>query len=125
MSLHVYLFKIEGLYNIGFTSNLEKTKKSLKPGILIASLQSSKAELIKSQLHDLFIESKLPSSDYFKLSKAQVAECKNQLERIGGRNYFQPLFIGSRLFFAFLFSWILISAVIIKFAIDPVLSRFI
>lgn len=121
---HVYLVQNGDLYNIGNTSNLERTKKNLQPGTLIASLKSEKGEDICSKLQDLYSPARLPQSNYFRLSRSQAIECKKQLEEIGGSNYFQPFFIGGKLFIAFFMAWIIISYIIITIGIDPIFSKF-
>lgn len=124
MSNFVYLFKNGDLYNIGCTNNIDRKKQNLKPGNLIATMKSDESDVICKQLQSIYQEERLPSSEYFRLSKSQASECKRQLEEIGGSNYYQPFFVGGRLFLAFILSWLLITFIIIQIGIEPILARF-
>ena len=125
MASYVYLIQNGDLFNIGFTNNLERTRINLRPGELLAFLITDKPEPLIKNLRKSYVDNRLPGSDYYRLSNSQVKECRLLLEAEGSNNYFQPFFKGSRLFIFFIFSWFALTYIIIEFALDPVLSRFI
>lgn len=124
MPSHVYLFQNGDLYNIGWTDNIERTKNLFKPGQLLASLITNQPQAISERLKKNYQDFRLPGSDYFRLGRTQVAECMQSLEQIDAVKYYQPFFTGSRFIFAFISSWVLLTFLIVKFGIDPVLNRF-
>ncbi len=124
MASYVYLIQNGDLYNIGFTNNLERTRIDLRPGELIAFSITEKPEPLIKNLRKIYIDNRLPGSDYYRLANSQVKECRSFLEGDGSNNYFQPFFKGPILILFFILSWFLITYIIIEFAVDPVLSRF-
>ena len=125
MSSYVFLIKNGDLFNIGVTNNLEKTIIDLKPGELLAFLKTEKPESLIKNLRRIYMDNRLPGSDYYRLTNSQVKECTNLLDVDGSNNYFQPLLKGPSLFLFFIFSWFLLTYIIIEFLVDPILSRFI
>ncbi len=123
MASYVYLIRNGDLFNIGHTSNLERTRIDLRPGELIAFLITDKPEALIKTLRKTYADNRLPSSDYYRLANSQVKECRSLLEGDGSNNYFQPFLKGPSLFFFFIFSWLLVTYLIIQFAVNPVLSR--
>ncbi len=125
MASHVYLIRNGELYSIGSTDNLDRRLEQLKPGVLVASLKNQNAEKITKELQLSFRQSRIPQSDYYRLSLNQVNECKNRLSKLGGSNYFLPFFSGYRLAIAFILAWIIITFLIVEFGINPVINNFI
>ena len=125
MSSYVYLFQNGDLFNIGITSNLEKTRNDLRPGELLAFFKTEKPEPLIKNLRKVYMDQRLPGSDYYRLSNSQVKECTSFLEGDGSKNYFQPLLKGPSLFLFFIFSWFLLTYIIIEFLVNPILGRFI
>ena len=123
MASYVYLIQNGDLFNIGYTSNLERTRIELRPGELLAFSITENPESLIKNLRKIYIDNRLPGSDYYRLANSQVKECRTFLEGDGTNNYFQPLLKGPSLFLVFIFSWFLITYIIIEFAIDPILSR--
>jgi len=124
MASYVYLIQNGDLFNIGFTNNLERTRIELRPGELIAfSITESPEPLIKN-LRKTYIDNRLPGSDYYRLANSQVKECRSFLEGEGSNNYFQPFLKGPSLILFFISAWIIITYIIIQFAVNPVLSTF-
>ncbi len=123
MKSYVYLFQNKDIYNIGFSSNLEQLKQSLMPGELIAYLKTESPEQICRKLHIRYSDVRIPQSDYFRLTKPQVLDCKLMLKDIGGKDFFQPIFRGFTLYLTLLISWISISLLIIKFGIEPIFYK--
>ena len=124
MASYVYLIQNGDLYNIGFTNNLDKTRIDLKPGELLASLRTDTPESVIRNLRNIYINNRVPGSNYYRLGQSQVKECKLFLEEDGGTNYFQPFLRGGRLFLFFTFSWIIISYIIIQFIANPIFNKF-
>ncbi len=124
MKSYVYLFQNKDIFNIGVSSNLEQLQKSLSPGELIAYLRTDNSEEICKKLHFRYSDVRIPKTDYFRLTRQQVLDCKLMLKNIGGKDYFQPIFRGPTLYFTLLISWLIISLLIIKFGIDPIFYRF-
>ena len=124
MASYVYLIQNGDLFNIGFTNNLERTRIDLRPGDLIAFSITEKPEQLLNNLRKIFIDNRLPGSDYYRLANSQVKECRSFLEGDGLNNYFQPYLKGPGLFIFFMFSWFLLTYLIIEFAVDPIISRF-
>ena len=125
MASYVYLIRNGDLFNIGLTNNLERTKIDLRPGELIAFLVTDKPEPLIKNLRKTYVDNRLPGSDYYRLANSQVNECRSILDGESSNNYFQPFLKGPYLLIFFIFSWFLCTYLIIEFAINPVLSRFI
>ena len=123
MASYVYLIQNGDLFNIGFTRNLERTRIELKPGELIAFSITEKPEPLIKNLRRIYVDIRLPGSDYYRLANSQVKECRSILESDGSNNYFQPFLKGPNLFFFFIFSWFLITYIIIEFAFSPILNK--
>tara|TARA_B100000700_G_C14924777_1_gene798808 strand:- start:244 stop:621 length:378 start_codon:yes stop_codon:yes gene_type:complete len=124
MASYVYLIQNGDLFNIGFTNNLERTRIELRPGELIAFLITENPESVIKNLRKIYIDNRLPGSDYYRLANSQVKECRSFLESDGLNDYFQPFLKGPVLLSFFILAWILITYIIIEFAIDPILIRF-
>ena len=124
MASYVYLIQNGDLFNIGFTNNLERARIDLRPGELIAFLTTEKPEPLIKNLRKIYVDNRIPGSDYYRLSNSQVKECRILLEGDGSNNYFQPFLKGPSLFIFFIFSWFFLTYIIIDFVVDPILSRF-
>ena len=124
MASYVYLIQNGDLFNIGITSNLERTRIELRPGELLAFSINEKPEPLMNNLMKAYGDNRLPGSDYYRLANSQVKECCSLLEGDGSNNYFQPFLRGPSLFLFFILSWFLITYIIIEFAINPILSSF-
>ena len=124
MASYVYLIQNGDLFNIGFTNNLERTRIDLRPGELLAFSITEKPDQLIKNLRKIYVDNRLPGSDYYRLANSQVKECRSFLEGDGSNNYFQPFLSGPSLILFFLLCWFLISYIIIGFAINPILSRF-
>ena len=91
---------------------------------MLAFLNTDNPEPLIKNIRKIYVDNRLPGSDYYRLANSQVKECRTLLEGDGSNNYFQPFLKGPILFVFFMFSWILLTYFIIEFAVDPVLSRF-
>ena len=124
MASYVFLIQNGDLYNIGFTNNLERTRIELRPGELLAFSITENPEPLIKNLRKIYLDNRLPGSDYYRLANSQVKECRSFLEGDGSNNYFQPFLKGPILYIFFILSWLLITYSIIAFVVDPILSRF-
>ena len=125
MASYVYLFQNGDLFNIGITNNLERTRIDLRPGELLAFLITEKPEPLINNLRKIYMDNRLPGSDYYRLGNSQVKECRSFLNGDGSNNYFEPFLKGPSLILFFIFSWILLTYTIIELAVEPILARFI
>ena len=124
MASYVYLIQNGDLFNIGFTNNLERTRIDLRPGELLAFSLTERPEPLLKNLRKIYVDNRLPGSDYYRLANSQVKECRSFLEGDGSNNYFQPFLKGPSLVLFFILSWCLITYFIIEFAINPIINRF-
>ena len=124
MASYVYLIQNGDLFSIGSTSNLERTRIELRPGELIAFSITENPETLIKDLRKIYIDNRLPGSDYYRLANSQVKECRLLLEGDGANNYFQPILKGPILYIFFVLSWFTLTYTIIEFAVDPILSKF-
>ena len=124
MASYVYLIQNGDLFNIGSTNNLERTRIELRPGELLAFSITENPEPLIKNLRKTYIDNRLPGSDYYRLANSQVKECRSSLEGDGLNNYFQPFLKGPSLFLFFILSWLLITYLIIEFAVNPILASF-
>ena len=124
MSSFVYLIRNGDLYVIGSSNNIDRTLASYSPGVLVASQKTDNPEALLKNLRRSYIDNRLPSSDYFRLSNSQARECQILLGKDVTDKMFTPFFTGYRLFVTFTFCWLLITLIIIQFAINPIIGRF-
>tara|TARA_B100001250_G_scaffold222555_1_gene190865 strand:- start:1183 stop:1560 length:378 start_codon:yes stop_codon:yes gene_type:complete len=125
MASYIYLIQNGDLFNIGLTNNLERSRIELRPGELIAFSITEKPEPILKNLRKTYVDNRLPGSDYYRLANSQVNECRSLLEGDGTNNFFQPFLKGPRLVLFFILSWLLITYIVIEFAVNPILTRLI
>ena len=123
MTSYVYLIQNGDLFNIGYTNNLERTRIDLRPGELLAFSKDEEPEILMKNIRKMYVDNRLPCSDYYRLSNSQVKELRSLLNVKGSNNYFEPFFKGPSLFFLFIFSWFLITFILIEFAVNPILSK--
>ncbi len=75
----IYLTRKADLYKISHTNNLEKEIKKIKPDEIIAKMEIDSPEVFEARLYRRYKKSRLPDSDYFRLSEDQVRDCMRQL----------------------------------------------
>ena len=124
MTKYVYLIQNGDLYNIGSTDDLELVKKSLHPGVILASLSTNNSNIIVNMLHNEYSSKRLPQSNYFRLTKNQSEEIRQKLLEGEEKSKLKPFFSGYKLVIIFLLSWVGISTLIIKFAVEPLFKWF-
>ena len=113
----------QDLFNIGTTNNLDKAKQSFYPSELLAHTQIEESDQICKKLHKRYSEVRLPGSDYFRLSKKQVLDCKSILKDSGRSDYFEPIFKGLVSVLTFLLFWFGLTFAIVIFGIEPIFNR--
>ncbi len=125
MEGYVYLIRNGDLYNIGCSTNLNKSEEFYRPGILSAHLKTKEFESITKKLQFQYSDVRLPGSEYFRLSKSQVLECQLILKNESNNSFFKPIFRGSTFVLTLLFFWLLLSGLIIVFAVNPIFKNFL
>ena len=68
------------LYKLGSTKNLNNESNKLKPGEIIASSKGIYSKSFEARLLRLYKKKRIPDTSYFRLSKAEVDDCKKHLE---------------------------------------------
>ena len=85
MSGFVYLMKNGDLYKLGCASNLRSEASKMKPGEIISSFKTNDPKSFEVRLLRLYKKKRIPDTNYFRLSKSEVDNCKKHLE---GRSNF-------------------------------------
>ena len=80
MSEFVYLMKNGDLYKLGCTSDLEFEASKMKPGEIISSFKIKDPKSFEARLLRLYKKKRIPDTNYFRLSEAEVDNCKKHLE---------------------------------------------
>ena len=80
MSEFVYLMKNDDLYKLGCTSNLDTEASKMKPGKIIAFLETKYPKSFEARLIRLYKKKRIPDTNYFRLSDTEVDNCKKHLE---------------------------------------------
>ncbi len=76
----IYLIRNGDLYKIGVTQNLDRRLKELKPDETICTVLTENYLFLEKQLHKRYKNVRIPQSEYFRLSKPQLFECKKLLK---------------------------------------------
>ena len=80
MKEFVYLMKNGDLYKLGCTSNLVSEASKLKPGEIVSSFKTKHPKSFEARLLRLYKKKRIPDTNYFRLSEAEVDNCKRHLE---------------------------------------------
>ena len=80
MTEFVYLMKNGDLYKLGCTSDLEFEASKMKPGEIISSFKIKDPKSFEARLFRLYKKKRIPDTNYFRLSEAEVDNCKKHLE---------------------------------------------
>ena len=80
MSEFVYLMKNDDLYKLGCTSDLDTEASKMKPGKIIAFLETKHPKSFEARLIRLYKKKRIPDTNYFRLSDTEVDNCKKHLE---------------------------------------------
>ncbi len=120
---YVYLVRNGNLFNLGWTTNLEKRLNELNPDEIVATLQTAQPEKFAARLQSQYSEVRLPLSEYFRLNNFQLSDCKATLLKEGA-NSISPVAKRFKAFILFLLAWVILSCIVILFLVDPLLDRF-
>ena len=88
MSKFIYLMKNGDLYKIGCTSNLKTEANKMKPGEIISSFETKNPKSFEVRLLKLYKKTRIPDTNYFRLSESEVNNCIKHLE---GKSNFPKL----------------------------------
>ncbi len=80
MSEFVYLMKNGDLYKLGCTSDLKSEASKMKPGEIISYFKTNDSKSFQVRLLRLYKKKRIPDTNYFRLSEAEVNNCKKHLE---------------------------------------------
>ncbi len=70
----VYFIRNKDIYKIGITKNLKQRFEQLKPDEVLNTVRCSNFEDLEKELHKNFKESRIPQTEYFRLTPSQVEE---------------------------------------------------
>ncbi len=79
MSGHIYLIKNKDLYKIGVTKNFKRRMRVLKPDEIVKVLKIDSYKALEKKLHRRYKDSRIPQTEYFRLNKSQLSNCKKEL----------------------------------------------
>jgi len=80
MSGFVYLMKNGDLYKLGCTTDLKSEANKMKPGNIISYFKTNDPKSFEVRLLRLYKKKRIPDTNYFRLSEAEVDNCKKHLE---------------------------------------------
>ena len=75
----VYLIRNKDLHKIGRTENLEQRMKTLKPDAIVSTLETDDFESLEKELHKRYKDVRIPQSEWFRLTEAQLKDCTERL----------------------------------------------
>lgn len=81
---YVYLIRNRDLHKIGITTDLVRRMRELKPDEVIATAELDDHAALERELHRRYKDQRLPQSEYFRLSDAQVQEAARTLSSSSG-----------------------------------------
>tara|TARA_Y100001968_G_C19290806_1_gene684113 strand:- start:19 stop:609 length:591 start_codon:yes stop_codon:yes gene_type:complete len=79
MSGWVYLIRNGDLHKIGITRNLHQRMRQLKPDEIVSVLETKDFKSLEKSLHKRYKTSRIPQTEYFRLTKSQRIDCKKKL----------------------------------------------
>ncbi len=75
----VYLIRNKDLYKIGITNDVDRRMKVLKPDEIIKVLKIKEYKTMERKLHQEYKDSRIPQTEYFRLNRSQLENCKKKL----------------------------------------------
>ena len=69
----VYLIRNQDIYKIGITQNLLRRMEQLKPDEVVNTVKCRNYKELEKDLHDTFKDSRIPQTEYFRLTSTQVS----------------------------------------------------
>ena len=79
MKGYIYLIRNQDLYKIGITRNIKQRMKYLRPDGIVQIFKSKTFKELEKRLHHKYKHVRIPQTEYFRLTKSMVKECKQQL----------------------------------------------
>ncbi len=80
MKSFLYLIRKGDLYKIGHTKNFDKEINKIKPDEVLKKILIDKPNIFEARLFRRYKKSRLPETDYFKLTDKEVNDCKKQID---------------------------------------------
>ncbi len=91
----IYLIRNKDLYKIGVTRNFKQRMKVLKPDQILKVLKIDGYKELEKRLHKRYKNERIPQTEYFRLNKSQIKNCKKELSIFHyRRSKCNPLLIG-------------------------------
>ncbi len=75
----VYLVRNNDLYNIGYTTDLQRTLKYLRPDETILTVTTNHPKALQARLLKRYKRVRVPGTSYLRLSNQQLLDCISQL----------------------------------------------
>ena len=79
MSGWIYLIRNGELYKIGITKHVNNRMRQLKPDELIVKSYISNYKELEKNLHRRYSNVRIPQTEYFRLNKLEVSDCKTRI----------------------------------------------
>ena len=76
MAGFVYLIRNGDLHKIGRTDNLKRRLKQLQPCTVVQTLETNRSRDLEHELHKRFKSKRIPQTEYFRLTEAEVDEVR-------------------------------------------------
>ena len=76
MAGFVYLIRNGDLHKIGRTDNLKRRLKQLQPCTVVQTLETNRSRDLEHELHKKFKSKRIPQTEYFRLTDAEVEEVR-------------------------------------------------
>jgi len=77
----VYLVRNGDLYKIGITTDLKRRLSELKPDEVVNTVKRSDYEEVEKKIHKQFKRLRVPQTEYFRLTEADLAEVEALMEQ--------------------------------------------
>ena len=117
MNRYTFLIRNKDLYNIGFTDDLKSRVKKLRASEVIAVLEADNSEEVFRRLTRRYSDKQIPETEYYRLSKIEVEDCKRLL--VNARAINSLGLLGGANIFAVLVWWLSLSGLICWYIVRP------
>mgnify|MGYP001603448730 CR=1 FL=1 len=77
----VYLVRNGGLYKIGITTNLKRRLSELNPDEVVNTVKREDYAEVEKKIHKAFKRLRIPQTEYFRLTAAELAEVEALMEQ--------------------------------------------
>jgi len=75
----VYFIRNQDLHKVGITLDLQRRLKELNPDEVINTVKCSNYEALELRIHKKFSKERVPQTEYFRLTDAQVSEVEQMM----------------------------------------------